>query len=113
MNARYVVNRLIGLVREEALKNGYSKITGIHIRLGAQENIGEKDLLKTFNEAKNNFLIKDACLVIKKSKALARCRYCGHIFEVFYFKNKCKQCGSAYLEFVTDRGISLEKVEGE
>ncbi len=112
MNTRYVIKRLVDLVREEALRNSYSEITGIYVRLGAQENIREKDLVRTFNEVRDNPLIKDASLVVKKSKALARCRYCGNIFEVFYFNNRCKQCGSTYLEFVADRGISLEKVEG-
>jgi len=113
LRAQFAVKKLIPLIREEALRNNYSRITGIQIRLGAQENINEKDLFEAFNEFRDSPLIKNADIIVKKSKVLARCRYCGCIFEVFYFNNRCGQCGCTYLEFVTDRGINLEKVVGE
>lgn len=114
MKAQLAVMRLISLAREEAYRKGCSKITAIHVRLGAQESVKTDDLLKTFSELKNSHpFLEKASLVIKRGRGLARCRYCGYIFEVSCFRNRCKQCGCQYLEFVVDRGISLERVEGE
>lgn len=112
MSIQQAVKRLVALVREEAARNNFSKVTSIHIRLGSQETLNADELARAFEENKKDNLIKDAKLVVKKRKTLARCRYCGNIFEVFYIKNRCRKCGSTYMEFISDRGISLEKIEG-
>ncbi|MDI6705254.1 MAG: hydrogenase maturation nickel metallochaperone HypA [Bacillota bacterium] len=113
MSARYAVMRLVALIEEEAARNGYERITNIVITLGAQESISTHQLTSIFDEFRNNSLIKNSRLIIKKRSTLARCRYCGNIFEVLYVKNRCPMCGSTYMEFISDRGISVESVEGE
>jgi hydrogenase nickel incorporation protein HypA/HybF len=112
LSARQIVKRLVTLAREEAYANGYASVTGIHIRLGWKESISEEDLLLAFGQLEKDNLIKDAQLFIKRGNALAKCRYCGNIFEVDHSRNRCAECGSTYVKFIGNRGISLEKVDG-
>lgn len=113
LSARYAVMRLVDLIEEEAARNGYERITNIVITLGAHESISADQLTGIFDRFRNNNLIKNSTLTIKKRNTLARCRYCGNIFEVLYIKSRCPMCGSTYMEFIGDRGISLELIEGE
>lgn len=100
------------LAREEAEANGYSSIAGIHIRIGWKEKIKEEDLIAAFEQLEKDGFIKGTQLFIKRGNALAKCRYCGHIFEADHSRNRCAECGSTYVKFIGNRGISLEKVDG-
>ena len=112
MNTELAVQRLLEQVRQEAANSNLSKVTEVRLKLGCWENIDEKDLTDTFDRFKSGDLLSDACLVIDKKKPLAKCRYCGSFFEAAYLKSRCKQCGSNYIEFIGDRGITLERIEG-
>ncbi len=112
MNAELAVQKLLESVKEEAARNNYSKVTAVHVKLGSWETVSTQALVKTFDRMKDSHLLSQASLVIDKRKTLAKCRYCGNLFEVIYLKSRCKLCGSNYMEFVGDRGISLEWIDG-
>ncbi len=113
LNIEFEVQKLLESVRQEAANNNFSKVTTVHIRLGPWENIDTQHLIKAFDRMKGKGLLDDASLIVDKDKMLARCRYCGSLFEVIFWKNRCKYCGSNYMEFIGDRGIILETIEGE
>ncbi|MDD2574710.1 MAG: hydrogenase maturation nickel metallochaperone HypA [Bacillota bacterium] len=112
MNVDMTVQKLLEQIRQEAENCNYSKITEVRLRLGCWESIEARDLTEAFGRLKDNGLLESARLIVAKSKTLAKCRYCGNVFEVVYLKNRCKRCGSNYMEFIGDRGVSLEGING-
>lgn len=99
-------------IKREAESANLSKVTEVRLRLGCWENMDEKDLTAAFYRLKGDGLLGDARLVVDRKKPLARCRYCDSLFEVVYYKSRCKQCGSNYMEFIGDRGFELEGIDG-
>ena len=112
MNAEQAVQSLMEQIKQQAEAASLSKVTEVRLRLGCWENMDEKDLTGAFDRLKGDGLLGDARLVVDRKKPLAKCRYCGSLFEVVYFKSRCKHCGSNYLEFIGDRGIVLEGIDG-
>lgn len=112
MNAEQAVQRLMEQIKQQAESANLSKVTEIRLRLGCWENMNEKDLAVVFDRLKGDGLLGDARLVVDRKKPLARCRYCDSLFEVLYFKSRCKHCGSNYMEFIVERGIVLEGIDG-
>ncbi|HOO12201.1 MAG TPA: hydrogenase maturation nickel metallochaperone HypA [Bacillota bacterium] len=112
MNAEQAIQRLMEQIKREAESANLSKVTEVRLRLGCWENMDEKDLTAAFYRLKGDGLLGDARLVVDRKKPLARCRYCDSLFEVVYYKSRCKQCGSNYMEFIGDRGFELEGIDG-
>ncbi|NLZ91351.1 MAG: hydrogenase maturation nickel metallochaperone HypA [Clostridiales bacterium] len=99
-------------IKQQAESANLSKVTEVRLRLGCWENMTEKDLTAAFDRLKGEGLLGDARLVVDRKKPLAKCRYCDSLFEVLYFKSRCKHCGSNYMEFIVERGIVLEGIDG-
>ncbi|MGI6697124.1 MAG: hydrogenase/urease maturation nickel metallochaperone HypA [Clostridia bacterium] len=99
-------------IKQQAESANLSKVTEVRLRLGCWENMTEKDLTAAFDRLKGDGLLGDARLVVDRKKPLAKCRYCDSLFEVLYFKSRCKHCGSNYMEFIVERGIVLEGIDG-
>ena len=112
MNAEQAIQRLMEQIKREAESANLSKVTEVRLRLGCWENMTEKDLTAAFDRLKGDGLLGDARLVVDRKKPLAKCRYCDSLFEVLYFKSRCKHCGSNYMEFIVERGIVLEGIDG-
>ena len=112
MNAELAIQELLEQIKERAAASKYSKITAVRLRLGSWENTDADDLVRAFDRLKEGALLENADLFIDKNKTLARCRCCGNTFEVNYLKSRCRHCGSNYMEFIGDRGISLEGIDG-
>ncbi len=112
MNAEQAVQSLMEQIKQQAESANLSKVTEVRLRLGCWENMTEKDLTAAFDRLKGDGLLGDARLVVDRKKPLAKCRYCDSLFEVLYFKSRCKHCGSNYMEFIVERGIVLEGIDG-
>ena len=112
MNAEQAVQSLMEQIKQQAESANLSKVTEVRLRLGCWENMTEKDLTAAFDRLKGEGLLGDARLVVDRKKPLAKCRYCDSLFEVLYFKSRCKHCGSNYMEFIVERGIVLEGIDG-
>lgn len=112
MNAEQTVQSLMEQIKQRAESANLSKVTEVRLRLGCWENMNEKDLTAAFDRLKGDGLLGDARLLVDRKKPLARCRYCDSLFEVVYFISRCKHCGSNYMEFIGERGIVLEGIDG-
>jgi Zn finger protein HypA/HybF involved in hydrogenase expression len=112
LNIEASVQKLLDSVIQKARDSNFSKVTAVYIVLGPWENVDINGLTKTFDRLKGKDLLADAELVVDKGEILARCRYCGSMFEVVCWKGRCKHCGSSYMEFIGDRGITLKRIEG-
>jgi Zn finger protein HypA/HybF involved in hydrogenase expression len=112
VNAEQAVQSLMEQIKQQAESANLSKVTEVRLRLGCWENMTEKDLTAAFDRLKGDGLLGDARLVVDRKKPLAKCRYCDSLFEVLYFKSRCKHCGSNYMELIVERGIVLEGIDG-
>ncbi|MGI6702493.1 MAG: hydrogenase maturation nickel metallochaperone HypA [Clostridia bacterium] len=112
MNLDMAIQKLLEQIEQQAKNCNYTKVTEVRLRLGCWESIETRDLAEAFDRLKGNGLLENARLIVDKNKTQAKCRLCGNIFEVVYLKNRCKKCGSNYMEFIGDRGVRLEGIDG-
>lgn len=111
-------------------KNHLKKINKIILRIGELQQI-DKNILKLALKEITNIKKINPKIIIKKEKAVLKCRICGYTWgfrdikldserfeyihfipEVIYSYVRCPRCGSPDFEIIKGRGVWIETIQG-
>jgi hydrogenase nickel incorporation protein HypA/HybF len=125
--AEAVVSAASSLAEKEGLK----KVTAINLKLGELQQV-DLDIFKFALSQLVSGKLKDAKVHIKKTRAMLKCRACGHqwpfnktrldesakeaihfIPEIAHAYLRCPVCGSPDFEVEQGRGVWIESMKGE
>ena len=110
MNAEQAIQRLMEQIKREAESANLSKVTEVRLRLGCWENMDEKDLTAAFYRLKGDGLLATPDWWWT-GKTAGKVQVLRSLFECFILK-PLQALRSNYMEFIVERGIVLEGIDG-
>jgi hydrogenase nickel incorporation protein HypA/HybF len=113
MHEYSIVDSLLQLAEEHAIKNNAKKVTRLEIKIGVLSGV-EPDLLKTaFDTFKEGTMCEEAEFVMKIQPVVVRCKECGFEGELQKDEYLCPQCKSASLQIIDGEDMYLMSLELE
>ena len=104
---------IIEIVREQAEKNGFSRVLEITLKVGAYSGVIPECLQEFFPIASRGTRAEGAALVIEPVPAAFRCAACGFEGPIPARTACCPQCGSAAIRMIAGREFYVENLKVE
>lgn len=108
-----IVEGLIGIIEDAAMKNGISKVSEVSLRIGAMRQVVPDALVFAFEVLGKGTVADGAAISIKEVPTRARCRECAMEFMVEDFCFICTSCDSGDVEVVEGKELYIDSLEGE
>ena len=108
-----IVDSLLHLAEEHAVKNNAKKVTKLEVKIGVLSGV-EPDLLKTaFETFKEGTICEDAEFIMNIQPVVIKCKKCG--FEGTLKKDEylCPSCSSNEIEITDGEEMYLMSLELE
>jgi hydrogenase nickel incorporation protein HypA/HybF len=113
MHEYSIVDSLLQLAEEHAIKNNATKVTKLEIKIGVLSGV-EPDLLKTaFDTFKEGTMCENAEFIMKIQPVVVRCKKCGFEGELKKDEYLCPHCKSGELEIIDGEDMYLMSMELE
>jgi hydrogenase nickel incorporation protein HypA/HybF len=113
MHEYSIVDSLLQLAEEHAIKNNAKKVTKLEIKIGVLSGV-EPDLLKTaFDTFKEGTMCEDAEFIMKIQPVVVRCEECGSESTLQKDEYLCPKCGSGKLKIIDGEDMYLMSLELE
>ena len=114
MHEGTIAREILRTAKEEALKAGMKRVTGIKVVIGEMHAVVDGALLFLFDIMKREeTMMKDAALKIVKKTVLVKCKRCGNEFRPDGPVFICPYCDSIETRVVTGDEMYIESLEGE
>lgn len=108
-----ITQDIVGIVLETAKQNKAIKVTAVNLKIGALTQIVVDSLEFNFEIITKDTMVEGAALTIDWVPTTAKCRECGHIFEVPDLDLSCPKCGDFFSEIIGGKELSVESIELE
>ena len=108
-----ICESILDILKDEAKKNGASKVTAVRLRIGELSGVVEDALRFAFEVVTKGSIAEGASLVIEEVPLTARCRSCGKEFHIVGYAFSCKHCDSPEIEVVSGREMQIEDIDLE
>ncbi|QCI28650.1 hydrogenase maturation nickel metallochaperone HypA [Caminibacter pacificus] len=113
MHEYSIVDSLLQLAEEHAIKNNAKKVTKLEIKIGVLSGV-EPDLLKTaFDTFKEGTMCEEAEFIMKIQPVVVRCEKCGFEGELSKDEYLCPQCQSGNIKIIDGEDMYLMSLELE
>lgn len=108
-----VVLDIVKIMKEEAVKSNYSKVTAINLVIGELSSIIDESVQMYFEIVAKDTVCKGAMLHFEHIPAMLKCQSCG--YEFAHKKSfECPKCGGdGFLIKGTGREFYIKSFEGE
>jgi len=108
-----IVDSLLHLAEEHALKNNANKVTKLEIKIGVLSGV-EPELLKTaFETFKEGTICEEAEFIMKIQPVVIKCQTCGFEGELKKDEYLCPQCQSGEIKIIDGEDMYLMSLELE
>jgi hydrogenase nickel incorporation protein HypA/HybF len=104
---------ILEIVREQAEKNGFSRVLEITLKVGEYSGVIPECLLEFFPIASRGSPAEGAELVIQPVPASFRCYGCGYEGPIPQRTACCPQCGSTAIRMTAGREFFVENLKVE
>ena len=104
---------ILSIVREQAEKNGFSRVLEISLRVGEYSGVIPECLLEFFPIASKGTPAEGARLVIRPVAASFRCFGCGYEGPIPPRTACCPDCGGTAIRMTTGREFYVENLKVE
>jgi len=113
MHEYSIVDSLLQLAQEHAIKNNAKKVTKLEIKIGVLSGV-EPELLKTaFDTFKEGTMCEDAEFIMKIQPVVIRCKDCQTQTTLKKDEYLCPKCKSGNLEIIDGEDMYLMSLELE
>ncbi|WP_457564739.1 hydrogenase maturation nickel metallochaperone HypA [Caminibacter sp.] len=113
MHEYSIVDSLLQLAEEHAIKNNAKKVTRLEIKIGILSGV-EPELLKTaFDTFKEGTMCEEAEFVMKIQPVVVRCEECGEESTLHKDEYLCPKCGSGKIKIIDGEDMYLMSLELE
>ena len=104
---------IIEIVREQAEKNGFSRVLEITLKVGEYSGVIPECLLEFFPIASKGTKAEGAVLRIQPVPAAFRCMACHYTGPIPSHTACCPDCGSTAIRMVAGREFYVENLKVE
>ncbi|GAB6044465.1 hydrogenase maturation nickel metallochaperone HypA [Caminibacter profundus] len=113
MHEYSIVDSLLKLAEEHAIKNGANKVTKIEIKIGILSGV-EPELLKTaFDTFKEGTMCEHADFIMRIQPVVIKCKDCNKEDTLNKDEYLCPNCGSVNIEIIDGEDMYLMSLELE
>lgn len=108
------VSRVVSLAMETIEENQLSKISEVHVALGAMTGVVPELMEKCYHQAISGTILEGSNLIMVPQPVVARCLDCGNEYEPSRDNDySCTSCKSHHSQIIAGRNIVLQSVIGE
>ena len=108
-----IVDSLLHLAEEHAIKHNAKKVTKLEVKIGVLSGV-EPELLKTaFETFKEGTICEDAKFIMKIQPVVIRCKECGFEGELSKDEYLCPKCKGTEINIIDGEDMYLMSLELE
>jgi hydrogenase nickel incorporation protein HypA/HybF len=111
MHELAITEDMLSLVLSEARKHDAQKVNRVQLRIGEMTGIVGDSVRFYFEQISKDTIAEGAILSFDFVPAAARCRDCGHQFDIADFVWSCPKCHSLNIDIVAGNELYLESLE--
>ncbi|MBD3184365.1 hydrogenase maturation nickel metallochaperone HypA [Candidatus Poribacteria bacterium] len=108
-----LADNIIKIIKAEMEKHGIEKVQSITLQAGEMHHVEPEALRFGFKILSQDTPLEGAELIINKVPTKAKCKACGHIFQVNDWMDNCPECEGVEIEIVSGRELEILEFEGE
>ncbi|MFC1614084.1 hydrogenase maturation nickel metallochaperone HypA [Gemmatimonadota bacterium] len=112
MHELSITENILEIVERNLAEGGYTRLTGITLRVGLLASVDEDALRFAFEVLTDEGPHRGATLEVEKTYPLARCS-CGEDFEVDDLIYMCPRCGAIRAELAGGDELEVVRLEVE
>ncbi len=113
MHEYSIVDSLLQLAEEHAIKNNAKKVTRLEVKIGVLSGV-EVDLLKTaFETFKEGTMCEEAEFIVHIQPVVIRCNNCNKESTLNKDEYLCPHCGSGNIKIIDGEDMYLMSLELE
>ena len=111
MHETAIISGLMRILEERAAAHKVEHIARVRLKVGRLRAVEPKQLRACFEMFSEGTLADQAELVIDEVPVCARCKACGHEFEVPRFRFECPACTSGDVGVIAGQELYIESFE--
>ena len=104
---------IIDICKEETEKAGAKIVTNVELEIGSMSGVEIEALEFAWEAATRNSVAEGSELIINRVEARARCRECGHEFDVDNFYSPCPVCDAFGYEIFRGQELKIRAITVE
>ena len=113
MHELALAESIANIVEKERLKNSFSKVLSVYIKLGSLHEIVPDALQFGFDSLTQDTPLAGANLKIEQIPIKGRCRQCSHEFVIEEFLFICGSCYSGDIEVIEGDELLITHIDVE
>ena len=113
MHEMAIAQQIVGIVEETISSQAGRRCKTVHLRIGELTAIVPDSLIFAYEAITDGTPLASSRLDIQSIPVRARCRSCQGEFGIQDFEFSCSKCGSASIEILEGRELTVEKLEME
>ncbi len=106
-----VTESIIRIVEDKAKEAGVTKVTSIHIVVGALTGFVPDCIRFYYDTMSKNTIAEGATLEFEELPLRLRCRSCADVFEPITREWKCPACGAPEIDIEGGRELYIKEME--
>lgn len=108
-----LLKHALAKVRQEALKNGLTKIERVDLVIGKMQGVTAESLQHALEMAQAEEPMFAGCQVqVKEVEGSMKCQDCGHLFSLQELAESCPSCGGTNVKLVSGLEFFVESYTG-
>ncbi len=113
MHEMSIAQSIFDIVTDEIRKYDVTKVIAVNLKVGAMSAVVPVSLSFCWQVLTDNTPLEGSILNIEEVPLRARCRECGHEFEVEEYRFVCDKCDSSLVETISGRELAIQDIEAE
>jgi hydrogenase nickel incorporation protein HypA/HybF len=108
-----ICESILDIVREQAAKEGATKVTSVRLKVGEMAGVVEDALRFAFEVVSKDSIAEGASLIVDNVPLTARCKSCNRTFHIIGYAFCCAHCDSPEIEIISGRELQIEDIDME
>jgi hydrogenase nickel incorporation protein HypA/HybF len=108
-----ICESIVDILKQEAEKQGASKIKSVRLLIGEMAGVVDDSLNFAFEIVSKGTVAEGAEVIIEHSPLMARCKSCGKEFHIVGYAFSCAHCDGPEIEVVSGRELQIEEIDLE
>lgn len=113
MHEMSIAESLVGLIEEEARKDGFTRVKRIGVKLGALGHVEPAALRFCFAAVARGTLVEGACLDMETVPGAGWCPRCRRAVAIAQRYELCPECGQSHVDLTAGDELRLSELEVE
>jgi hydrogenase nickel incorporation protein HypA/HybF len=113
MHEMSIAESIVEIVRDTLKEEEDSQVQKVFVKIGNLVAVVPDSLEFCFTAITDGTSLAGSKLVIDTVPIGARCKSCGHEFEVLSFVFRCPECRGVELDTITGTELTVTQIEGQ